>query len=285
MKNHLFVLEGTVLSPVHITGITKQNIERKYVRRILEVKNELERLVGRRKEIDDYFRKISENLEKIKKFAGDWREFIKDGNGNPFIPGSSLKGSFASSIEHFKKWDLHSETRKFAFQNLIFRDAYLRKEDLTRANIIISQSRILDNVEVLKPGTKFKTELTYKENDLIKMEEVFVYPVLRTLKIVDLIIQKGKGNYLPKEVLEYYDEYIKRFGKDFAPEKLNEKFEFVKEKGMIIRLGKYTGKLCKVTLESFENTYKESLQTGRYIGRLSLNLLMGFVKIKIWTKT
>ncbi len=277
----VFLLRGIILSPVHITGLTKQNIQRKYQKRILNVKREFERIVGKRKDIGEYFKKIEEKLNDLMRFAGDWREFIKDGNGNPYIPGSSLKGSFASGIEHYKNWKLEDEIRKSAFQNIGFRDAYLRKEDLTKADIVISRNRILDNVEVLKPGTKFETEMIYKENNLLKIEEVFVYPTLKTLKIVDLIIKKGKENLLPGEVTGYYNKYISKFGNDFNKEKLEEKYKFVRNEGLIIRLGKYTGKLCKVTLQSFESVYKESLERGRYIGRVALNLLMGFVKIEI----
>jgi len=276
------LLEGTVLSPVHIGSITWKNIEKKK-KIIEEVEKEFLRIAGEKDYIKNYFKYLREKIDKLGKFAGDWRDFIKDPNGNPIIPGSSIKGSFSSCIEHYKGWTIDDERRKTAFQNIEFRDVYLKKEDLIRVNILISKNRPpLENVEVIKPGTKFLLEIVYKENPYFTLEEIFVYPLLKNLKIFSLIIRKGKQNILPKDVVEIYERYIAKFGESFNPIDISTQFEFVKENSLLIRIGKYTGKLSKITLSEFENVYKSIYNSElRFIGRISQDILMGIIKLKI----
>jgi len=276
------LLEGIVLSPVHIGSITWKNIEKKK-KIVEEVEKEFLRIVGEKEYIKNYFKYLKEKVDKLSKFARDWREFIKDANDNFIIPGSSIKGSFSSCIEHYKGWKIDDIRRNIAFQNIVFRDVYIKKEDVIRANIFISKSKPpLENVEVIRPGTKFLLEMIYKNNPYLTLEELFVYPLLKNLKIFNLIIKKGEQKVLPKEVVEIYEKYVYKFGENFIPNDISAQFEFVKENSLLVRIGKYTGKLSKITLFEFENTYKD-LQGSelRYVGRISENILMGIVKLKI----
>ena len=276
------LLEGIVLSPVHISSITWKNIEKKK-KMIEEVEKEFIRIVGEKEDVKNYFKYLKEKVDKLTKFARDWREFIKDANGNFIIPGSSIKGSFSSCIEHYKGWKIDDIRRNVAFQNIVFRDIYIKKEDIIRANILISKSKPpLENVEVIRPRTKFLVEIIYKENPYVTLEELFVYPFLKNLKIFNLIIKKGEREVLPKEVIEIYEKYVSKFGENFTPNNISALFKFVKENSLLIRIGKYTGKLSKITLLEFENTYKGLYDSEiRYVGRISENMLMGIVKLKI----
>jgi len=280
MTYQKIIFEAKVLTPIHISGLSKKSIEEK-IERINKVMNELERLGGNIEIVKKLRREYLEKVEKLAKYARDWKEFMKS-EDRVIIPGSSIKGSFASAIEHYKNWRLDNDDRERAFQNIIFRDVYLSKNYLERGNIIISDRKIINDIEVLRIGTSFELVMIFKENTLLKLEEVLTYPALKNILIIDVIYRVKKDNFLLNDVKEYYIKYLNTFNKDFTIDKLDEKYKFVRENGIIIRLGKYTGLLSKATLKSFENNLNKAYNRDKYIGRLYNNrYLMGFLKLAI----
>jgi len=277
------ITEGEIVSPIHIGGLIQESIEKK-IRRVQKVVSDFEQIVGKRKETDSYLNNPLEKIRKLHKFVGRKGEFLKDTLKNPIIPGSSIKGSFASAIEHYKGWKLYDKNnkRQLAFQNIEFRDVHLKRRDLARATVIINDKLLLNNIEVLKPGTKFNLEIIYKESPDLRLEEVLTYPTLKTLRIINLIIKKRRKSWLPTEVIKYYNSYLNIFRGDFSKNVLEKKFDFIKRNGLMIRLGKYTGKLAKITLSNFEKEYNNVMRSKlRYAGRKCNGVLMGFVKLKI----
>ena len=289
-----FILEFEVLTPVHIGGLRDLN---RRIHRLEDTINEIERLFSSPEYkifVDEMKRRLQENIELLKKcypFSDGYR-FIRDGNGNPIVPGSSIKGAFSSGIEHYKGFEFNTIERNKAFRNIMFRDAYLNEKDLIDTEVVIG-GRLLLKVEAIRPGVKFETEMIYKENNTLRLDEVFVYPTIKTLHIIKLIIDKGHGRFLPqKEILEYFKKFISLFPDLFRDSqivrnKTSEIFDFIKENGMLLRLGKFTGMLSKITLQDYEREYNNvSRGPLKYVGRLSRGVnknmyYMGFVKIKI----
>jgi len=277
------VFNAKVLTPIHISGFSKKSIEEKK-EKIEKIMKELINLGG-----DENIVKILEKeyiikLEKLKKYASDQKDFIKL-QGRYVFPASTLKGVFSSSIEHYVNWKLNNIERNRIFQNLIFRDVYLPGDFFERGKILIDNRKFLDGVEVLKPTSLFEIEMIVKEIQNLKIEEVVVYPTLKTLMIIDLIMNLKKESLLTQEILEYYHNYLNLFGRDFGKERLDEKYRFVLKNGLIVRVGKYCGKLSKITLESFIKTLQIASQNGKYIGKVYVKddkkHLMGFLKLEV----
>ncbi|MGC9079965.1 MAG: RAMP superfamily CRISPR-associated protein, partial [Nanopusillaceae archaeon] len=219
----------------------------------------------------------------------DNKYFIRDGNGIPFIPGSSIKGAISTAIEYYKKWKIDDEKRKEAFRNVIIRDSYLNSNDLTMGKVIIGKMKRMFDIEVIKPGTKFKLEIEILSNS-ITINDIMVYSTLRNLKIIKLINDLGYFDKLPNEIRTYYNNFMSKFRSyNFDnPSYDKNMVDFVRQNGFIMRLGKYTGALSKVT-GSFDRNYNYiSLQRKfKYLGRLiklgqSQNeVLMGYIVFKI----
>jgi len=277
------IFNAKVLTPIHISSFSRKSIEKKR-EKINTVMKELVSLGGSKNIIKILEKEYETKLEKLEKYASDPKEFIKL-QGKYVFPASTIKGVFSSSIEHYRNWRLNDIERNRIFQNLIFRDVYLPKEFFEKGRILIDNSRFLDGIEVLKPNSTFEIEMIIKESQNLRIEEIFVYPTLKTLMIIDLIMSLKKESLLPQEILEYYHNYLNSFNNDFGREKLDEKYRFVLNNGLIIRVGKFCGKLSKVTLDSFTKIFQHAKKSGKYIGKVYVKddkkYLVGFLKLEI----
>ncbi len=157
-------------------------------------------------------------------------DLIRDGEGNVFIPATSLAGVFLHSLnEEEKKIILKEKDNEKILSPLFISDAVIQNEYTTniRDGILVDENKITVDgakydIEIIEAGAifAFRMEATIRDNDSSSEMEKVINKILYHLNEGDILIgMKSKRGFGKVKVKECYQ-------KKFTKENLNEFLSF-----------------------------------------------------------
>ncbi|MEM4215708.1 MAG: type III-A CRISPR-associated RAMP protein Csm5 [Candidatus Anstonellales archaeon] len=171
-------------------------------------------------------------------------EFINI-DGKPYIPGSSIKGTFVSYTGPGSVHQIDEVSNKPTLSYIIFRDVMLEKDSLTISRIYsLSMKKInrlikYNYIEVIPPGKKINAEIIknefYHEKEVRYLENE---KILEKIKDINSNLIKGELNWIrnfKNKIIDLRSETIKALNE---LEEFYKKIEQENKNNILIRIGK-----------------------------------------------